>query len=242
MGRVALAAGLFLAALLAHAQAPQKPQRILFIGNSLTASGDIPARVGKIATALGKDVAIETVAFNNFSLADHWRDGRAVDAIRKGWDVVVLQQGTSAQPDSRKELVDYARRFDREIRAAGARSALYMVWPLADRPRDFPATIESYRLAARAIDALVLPAGEAWLRVMSKDRGARLYSDAIHPSSQGSELTALTLYLALFPAGPTEFDEKYVEKIAGVLGIDSASRDLYFDAATLAIDAPLSVK
>jgi hypothetical protein len=242
MRRLFVALGLLLAALLAQAQVPQKPQRILFIGNSLTASGDIPPRIGKVASALGKEVVIETVAFNDFSLADHWKDGRASAAIRKGWDVVVLQQGTSAQPESRKELVDYSRRFDREIRAAGARPALYMVWPLADRPKDFPAAIESYRIAARAVDALLLPAGEAWLRVLSQERTARLYADAIHPSSHGSELTALTLYLALFPAGATEFDEKFVARIADVLGIDAARRDLYFDAATLAIDAPLAVK
>lgn len=117
-----------------------------------------------------------------------------------------------------------------------------MVWPLSDRPKDFPAVIESYRSAARATDGLLLPAGEAWLRVLSKDRRARLYGDSIHPSSLGGDLTVLTIYLALFPAGPTEFDERYVAKISDVLGIDASRRDLYFDAATRAIDEPMLLK
>jgi hypothetical protein len=228
---------------LAHAQAPSgKAQRILFVGDSLTSATDIPARLEKLANAMGKNVTADSVTFNGYSLEDHWRDGRALAAIRKGWDVVVVQQATSSHTDSREQLIEYARRFDREIRAAGAKPALYMVWPASDRPKDFPAVIESCRAAARATDAILLPAGEAWLRVLSKDRRARLYSGSIHPSSLGSDLTVLTIYLALFPAGPTEFDERYVAKIAEVLGIDASRRDLYFDAATRAIDEPMLLK
>jgi hypothetical protein len=228
---------------LAHAQAPSgKAQRILFVGDSLTSATDIPARLEKLANAMGKNVTADSVTFNGYSLEDHWRDGRALAAIRKGWDVVVVQQATSSHTDSREQLIEYARRFDREIRAAGAKPALYMVWPASDRPKDFPAVIESCRAAARATDSVLLPAGEAWLRVLSKDRRARLYSGSIHPSSLGSDLTVLTIYLALFPAGPTEFDERYVAKIAEVLGIDASRRDLYFDAATRAIDEPMLLK
>jgi hypothetical protein len=228
---------------LAHAQAPSgNAQRILFVGDSLTSATDIPARLEKLANAMGKNVTADSVTFNGYSLEDHWRDGRALAAIRKGWDVVVVQQATSSHTDGREQLIEYARRFDREIRAAGAKPALYMVWPASDRPKDFPAVIESCRAAARATDAILLPAGEAWLRVLSKDRRARLYSGSIHPSSLGSDLTVLTIYLALFPAGPTEFDERYVAKIAEVLGIDASRRDLYFDAATRAIDEPMLLK
>ena len=241
MRRILCALVLLFAAAGVHAQDPAgKPQRVLFIGNSLTAG--VPERLGKLARAMGKNVTIDAVTFNGYSLEDHWKDGRALAAIRKGWDVVVLQQGTSTHADSREQLVEFARRFDREIRAAGGKPALYMVWPLSDRPKDFPDVIESYRSAARAVDGILLPAGEAWLRVMSKDRRARLYSDAIHASSLGSDLTVLTIYLALFPAGPTEFDDRYVAKASEALGIDPSRRDLYFDAATRAIDEPLAVK
>ena len=117
-----------------------------------------------------------------------------------------------------------------------------MTWPLADRPREFPDAIASHRAAAEASGALLLPAGEAWLRALTADRRLKLYSDAIHPSSLGSDLAVLTLYLAIFPAGPTEFDEAFVEKIAGVLELPRSRRDPFFDAATRAIDEPLRLR
>lgn len=234
----------------AHAQAPaqaalpgtQKALRVLFVGNSLTFWTDIPKRVAAVAAATGRKTQIESVAFPSFSLEDHWRDGRALAAIKKGWDVVVLQQGTSAHDEGRKELIDFARRFAKPIRDAGAQPALYQVWPQADRPKEFTAVIQSYRLAAKEIDGLLIPAGEAWLRALNKEPRLKLYADGIHPSSFGSDIASLTIYLSLFPAGPQEFDEAFVAKISKALEIPADRRDLFFDAATLAIDSPLVIK
>jgi hypothetical protein len=233
-----------LVAAASHAQLPgtTKPLRVLFIGNSLTYWSDIPKRVADVAAVTGRKLQYETYAYPSFSLADHWNDGRALAALKKGWDIVVLQQGTSAHEQGRQELIEYAKRFAKPIRDAGAKPALYQVWPLADRPKDFPDTLQSYRMAAKEIDALLIPAGEAWVRVLTKDPRIKLYSDGIHPSSFGSDLATLTIYLSLFPAGPQEFDDAFVNKVARVLEIPEARRDLFFDAATLAIDSPLAIK
>lgn len=227
----------------AQAERPAtKALRVLFVGNSLTFTGDIPARLEKLARAMGRGASVEAVAFPDFSLEDHWRDGRATAAIAKGWDVVVLQQGPSAAPESREQLIEYARRFAKPIRAAGAKPALYMVWPRSDRLRDFAAGIASYRAAAEAVEGIVLPVGEAWLRALSADKRLRLYRDTIHPASLGADLAVLTIYLALFPAGPQEFDDAFVAKVSAVLEIPTDRRDLLFDAATRAIDEPMSLK
>jgi hypothetical protein len=236
----------FLAALvsgLALAQAPQpgaKPTRVLFIGNSLTSWADVPGRVEKLAKALGRPVSFEMVAKDGFSLEDHWRDGQALAAIKKGWDVVVLQQ--ASYPESRDSLVETTKRFAVPIREADAKPAIYMIWPAADRSRDFPLVIKANRDAAKAVDAILLPVGEAWLRAMSADRKLRLYSDSIHPASLGADLAALTIYLTLFPAGPQEFDEAFVEKAARALDLPRERRDPLFDAATRAIDEPMVLK
>jgi hypothetical protein len=225
------------------AAAQGKPTRILFIGNSLTSVTDIPARLQALAREMGRAAEVESVTANGYSLADHLADGRALAAIRKGgWDYVVLQQGTSGRADSRAELVASAKRFAAPIREAGARPALYMVWPLSDRSYEFPDAIEAYREANDAVDGLLLPVGEAWLRALSKDKRLRLYGDAIHPSSLGSDLAVLTIYLSVFPAGPQEFDQAFVDKITKQLRIPERARDAIFDAATLAIDQPLRVR
>jgi hypothetical protein len=241
--RVLAAALLLILAAVAAGAAESRPARVLFIGNSLTYTGDIPTRFANLARAMGHPVEVESVSFPAFSLTDHWVDGRALSAIRRGgWDLVVLQQGTSAHEEGRTELVEYARRFAPEIRKVGARPALYMAWPLSDRPGDFPDAIVSYRLAAKAVDGLLLPVGEAWLRVLSKSKRTKLYTDAIHPSSIGGDLCVLTIYLSIFPAGPQEFTEEYVRKVARSLDMREDTVDPFFDAATRAIDEPLNVR
>src|SRR5688572_7147520 len=190
-----------------------KELRILFVGNSLTYTGDVPGRLAKLAQAMGRRAGVESVTAPGYSLEDHWREGKAAAAIRKGWDVVVLQQGTSGRQPDRCQLVECARRFAGTIRETGARVAIYMVWPTSDRMQDFRSAIAAHREAAAALDAVLVPVGEAWLRALSADKRVRLYADAIHPGSLGVDLAVLTFYFTFFPAGPQEFDDAFVAKL-----------------------------
>ncbi len=231
-----------LACLLAALPARADSKRILFIGNELIDRSEVPARLGKLAQAMGRDAQVESLAFEGHALADHWRDPRTQDALKKKWDYVVLQQGPSALPLERQELLEYAKKFAGPIRAAGARPALLMTWPTSDRQREFPLTIASYRAAAQAIDALLIPAGEAWLRILSKDRRAPLYSGRDNASSVGGDLVVLTTWFALFPAGPQEFTDDYVAKVTRALNIDDERKEAWVDAATRSIDEPLPLR
>jgi hypothetical protein len=178
---------------------PQAPTRILFIGNSLTYANDLPGIVCTLARAAGRRVVCESVAKPDYGLEDHWNEKDARQAITRGWDVVVLQQGPSALPESRRLLVDYAKRFDAEIRRAGARTALYMVWPSRVRRGDFSGVSQSYSAAARAVNGLLLPAGDAWREAWALDAKLQLYGpDGFHPSPAGSYLAALVIYAQLF--------------------------------------------
>ena len=49
--------------------------RILFVGNSLTYTNNLPGTVEAVAAAAGLDVGTGMIAFPNFSLADHWNRG-----------------------------------------------------------------------------------------------------------------------------------------------------------------------
>ncbi|HUP29339.1 MAG TPA: hypothetical protein VM122_04125, partial [Usitatibacter sp.] len=192
-----------------------------------------------LARAMGRDVVVDAVTANDYSLEDHWKDGRAQKRLAERWDFVVLQQGPSSQPDSRTLLIDYARRFGAPIRAAGARPVIFSAWPAANRVQDFPEAIRSHRLAAEALDAVLAPVAEAWLRALSANRRLRLYADGLHASSTGSDLAVLVLWFAIFPAGPQEFDDAYLERLSRALALERASRDLLVDAATRAVDEPM---
>ncbi len=133
------------------------PTRILFIGNSLTYANDLPAMVCALARSAGRQAICESVAKPDFGLEEHWNDREARRAIARGWDVVVLQQGPSALPESRRLLIAYTRRFDAEIKKAGARTALYMVWPSRARRGDFPGVSQSYAAAAKEVEGPAYP-------------------------------------------------------------------------------------
>ncbi len=177
-----------------------KTLQVLFVGNSLTYANELPAMVREIAHAAGGlRVDVSTVAKPDFGLIEHWQDGAASKAIARGrWDLVVLQQGPSSQPDSRLILRDYVKRFDEQIRKVGARTALYSVWPSRARSRDFDGVSESYGLAAKDVGALLMPAGEAWRAAWRRDPALPLYDrDGFHPSQLGSCLAALVVYKAI---------------------------------------------
>lgn len=179
--------------------------RILFIGNSLTYVNDLPSLVRDLGRSdPSRQVTVGSVAYPNFSLADHWDRGDAQRAIADGpWDFVVLQQGPSALPDSRALLVEYAGKFAEEIRRAGAQPAIYMVWPPLDREADWDDVTASYVEAARAVHGALLPGGEAIRAAYRADRSITLFEgDDFHPALAGSYAVALTVYSRLTGVSP----------------------------------------
>jgi hypothetical protein len=185
---------------------PSKNLRVLFIGNSLTYTNDLPGMVEHLASAVGEStISTESVVFGGYSLEDHWNRGDALRAIDKGgWDVVVLQQGPSALPESRALLLQYTRMFAERIRAIGARPAMYSVWPELSRIEAWDEVTTSYADAARAVDGVLLPAGEALREALRRDSNLQLFQgDGFHPSALGSYLAALVIYSRLTQRPPT---------------------------------------
>jgi hypothetical protein len=181
-------------------------QRVLFIGNSLTLAHDLPGMVAALSRAAGDTPPFEvgTVAYGNFGLQDHWARKEAVRTISAGgWSYVVLQQGPSSLPKNREGLLSWTRRFTRQIRKIGARTALYMVWPSRERSGDFDAVVASYAAAAREVDGVLLPAGEAWRAAWQAHPEVELYGeDDFHPSLLGSYLAAVVVYSGLSGRDP----------------------------------------
>lgn len=183
---------------------PAPGLRILFLGSSLTYANDMPLLVQAFARAVGQSVDVVTVAKGGASFEDHWNRGAALDKIREGgWSFVVMQQGPSSLPQSRENMREYARRFADPIRKAGARPALYMVWPGADRLAFFDDVRTSYTLTAEDMDGMLIPAGEAWRAAWRRDPDVPLYrKDGEHPSPTGSFLVALSVFGMLFSRSP----------------------------------------
>ncbi len=207
-------------------QAPANPSElnVLFIGNSLTYVNDVPEMVKVIAKNNGKKFKYKMVAYPDFSIEDHWNKGDALKAIKDGkWDFVVLQQGSSALPASRTNLIEFVDHFAKEIKAVGAKTALFMVWPFENRKFDFERVRESYELAAKGADGVFMPAGESWRAAWKQKPDLQLYSDGLHATALGSYLVAGVIYKVLynetcvelpakFKAGSTKIDLSLQEK------------------------------
>jgi hypothetical protein len=89
------------------------------------------------------------------------------------------------------------------VRAAGGKSALYMVWPELSRISYFDRVRDSYALAARDASGWFLPAGEAWRAAWRLTPSLALYGgDGFHPTAAGTYAAALTIFGGLAGRSP----------------------------------------
>ena len=135
---------------------------VLFIGNSLTATNDLPGTVAQLAASVNDTILTEAVTRPNFAVIDHVNGGSdAVDVVRQGaWDFVVLQQGPTSQQIGRDTLILAAKLLDPDVRAGGGRTAQLMAWPAAPDRAVFDGVLQSCLDTARAVDGRCFPAGK----------------------------------------------------------------------------------
>lgn len=175
---------------------PDASLSVLFIGNSLTYSNDLPGLLAALVDSAGAGpLEVYDVSRGNYGLQDHWITATTRNALDQGgWDLVVIQQGPSAT-EGRPSLLEYSGRFADEARKGGAELALYMVWPSLARFFDFDGVFDSYHTAAENENALFFPCGEAWRVAWEDHPDLALYgSDDFHPSRLGTYLAALVMF------------------------------------------------
>ena len=185
------------------ASEPQRPLRVLFVGNSYLYTNNLPGTVQALAAARG--VAIETNmrAEPDYSLSDHLRSRRFAAVLEESWDWLVLQQGPSALPDSKRDLIDAARRIAAHLKDKPTRIALLSVWPARRNVAMSQRAEVSYREAAAAIDACVLPVASAWRIARARVDPPSLYQrDGLHPAPVGTLLSAMTVARGLLGVEP----------------------------------------
>jgi hypothetical protein len=178
-------------------KAPESKEiKLLFVGNSLTYVNDLPGLVAGLGKQDGVSITYKTYLFPDYSLEDHWNEGKVQAEIEGGgFDFVIAQQGPSALAGSQLLLLEYAKRFEAICTKGRTKLALYMVWPSKARYFDLDNVISSYTNAASKTSSVLCPAGKAWKLAWQSDSLLSLYSfDNFHPSMTGSVLAALTVY------------------------------------------------
>lgn len=182
---------------------PESDLRVLFVGNSLTHSNDLPGVVSALARAGDRSFSYATLAVAGWSLEEHWNAGLPVVISDIRPDVVVLQQGPSSLPESQAHLAHWADQLTAVIREAGGEPALLMVWPDRTRAEFFPDVREAYSAAAAGVGGLFIPGGQTWVEGWAIDPDLQFWgSDGFHPSYLGTLAAAMATYAVLFDADP----------------------------------------
>lgn len=178
---------------------PQATLNILFVGNSLTYTNNLPEIVKELAKQDGVEIKYSSLSLPDYSLEDHWNEGKLQKQLDKEkYDLVIAQQGPSALPESQVLLLEYTKKIKELCDSRKTKLALYMVWPSKSRSFDLDNVIYSYTHAAKETGSLLCPAGLAWKNTWALDSTLALYgADNFHPSMAGSVLAALTIYGAI---------------------------------------------
>lgn len=175
--------------------------KVLFVGNSLTYTNDLPGKLAALGAQRGQLIEKEMLAKPNYALEDHWNEGCLQAMINSGhFDFVVVQQGPSSQADGAISLLAYGGYIQELCKANGTRLAFFMVWPARVNYHTFPGVIANYTNAANSTGAILCPAGQVWKQYIDRTGDWSYYGlDEFHPSPLGTSVAAEIIYKALFP-------------------------------------------
>ena len=186
-----------------------KTTSILFVGNSFTARNNVPGLIAQLARGpdgkTGHTVEHRLIQAGGASLRMHLNKGDAAAALRDGrFDYVVLQEQSTLPIKNATRMHENVREFDALIRAAGAKTVLYMTWARLEAAADAQQRIaDAYTAVGREIGAIVVPAGLAWRAFLAKHKAPVLHdADKSHPTLAGSYLAACTFHATLFGGTP----------------------------------------
>lgn len=204
---LALFASLGIAASSASASA-DLPERVLFVGNSLTYVGNLPAVFSSLAAANGREIQSDMIVRGGATLAQRLADGSVARALTsRAYSFVVLQErggeltcsfGHDACIRSRQAIVQLAHLAE----AKGARVLLlgtYQVLPAASRR-----LVEAESGAAAEAGISYVEISARFQRLKNRDFGMPWFApDGMHPGPALTLLDAMLLYEAMFGALPT---------------------------------------
>jgi len=174
---------------------------ILFVGNSLTYTNNLPELVKRSAKLQGIEIDYKMIAFPNYAIIDHWNDGEVQKLIAsKKHDFVIIQQGPSSQNNGRNMLIEYGKKYSSLCKLNNTKLCYFMVWPSLNYYHTFDGVIKNYKDAALINNSILLPVGEVWKDYFDRTDDFQYYSsDGFHPSLEGSQIAAKVIveYLLL---------------------------------------------
>lgn len=196
----------------------QDTTRVLFLGNSYTATNNLPKIIAGLSNKAGKPIFYLSNTPGGSTLDGHLNDPNSLALIRRGtWDYIVLQEQSQIPtiPHFRDNLMFPAVQQLHDTiaeHAACARVIMFMTWGRQNGGQqcgpggnycspvfqDFAHMQDSlksaYQAAGRLINALIAPVGISWQKVIQDTSIALHSSDESHPNLSGSYLASCALF------------------------------------------------
>ena len=181
---------------------------VLFIGNSFTARNDLPGLIAKMAAVKGRCIDHKLISAGGASLRKHWNGASARQEIASGrYDLVVLQEQSTLPIKNEQRFFENVRLFDEAVKAAEAKTVLYMTWARQNASESQAALTSAYTAIGRELGAVVAPVGAAWEKHLAKHQEPVLHDrDQSHPTLAGSFLAACVFVGTLFSESPAGYD------------------------------------
>lgn len=190
--------------------------KVLLIGNSHTFYHQLPSMVQEIlaSKSSSESVIIESSTRGGFKLQDHAEREETAQQIKSAnWDFVVLQENATTASVNRSRAAFAINPFAEDLKAkivdnnSETKIILYMTHAYDDGAVECesdPVTCSrelmqeeirrNYIELGDLLSAEVAPAGIMWKIILSNDLALELWDlDKIHPSKQGSLVSAATL-------------------------------------------------
>ncbi len=142
-------------------------------------------------------------AIGSYSFDD--QNNVVFNKLDKLFDVAIMMDCSQCpiHPKLKTVFTDFAKKGADAARAGGAKPVFFMSWAYADKPEMTAQLAEAYTVAGNANDALVIPAGLAFARAVSKQPELNLYApDKRHPSLAGTYLASCVVFAALTGRSP----------------------------------------
>ena len=174
--------------------------QVLFIGNSLTYTNDLPALLASHAKANDVKLNARSIALPNYALLDHLAENNIVNALKNTkFNYIIVQQGPSSQAEGRAWLIEGAIQLKALADKNGAKLCIFMVWPAFANYGTFDGVIKNHSDAAQMTNSILCPVGLAWKEFIDKTNDLSYYGpDLFHPSLKGSKVAAEIIFKSIF--------------------------------------------
>lgn len=202
-----------------------RPEAMLWVGNSFFYyNNSMHGHFGQLSNSLGDKPAVRGTSVTISGSGLDWHDMESLvrpngigrysfvgdNEIRfnpagRQYDTVVMMDCSQCpvHPQLQQAFHDTVRKDTEILRKQGIRPVLFMSWAYKDKPEMTQQLADQYTKAGNANDLMVIPAGLAFAKAISRQPSLELYqADKRHPTVAGTYLATCATYATLFRKSP----------------------------------------